>query len=178
MGRSVVTVDELVRPATPDAAEPPAARPRRLAFLRRHALFLAAFVAGTALRVMAQLAYRPALLFVDSWNYLTNVRNLNPQKLDPIGYPAMLLKPVLWIGNLATVAGLQHLLGLGMAVAIYVVLVRNGIRPWLAALAVVPVLLDAYQIQIEQNIMSDTLFEALIVAGTVVLLWRRPPSRR
>ncbi|HEV2309885.1 MAG TPA: glycosyltransferase, partial [Acidimicrobiia bacterium] len=172
-----MTVDEIVRPDT-DTPEPPAARRRRPGLLRRHALFLAAFVGGTALRVMAQVAYRPALLFVDSWNYLTNVRNLNPQKLDPIGYPAMLLKPVLWVGNLATVAGLQHLLGLGIAVAIYTVLLRNRVRPSLAALAVVPVLLDAFQIQIEQNIMSDTFFEALIVAGVVVLLWRRPPSGR
>ena len=177
MGRRGVTVGELVRSDAGDAPEVPAARPRRAGGLRRHALFIVALLAGTALRVIAQLAYRPALLFVDSWNYLTNVRSLNPRKLDPIGYPAMLLKPVLWIGNLATVAGLQHLLGLGIAVAIYVVLLRNGVRPWLAALAVVPVLLDAYQIQIEQNIMSDTLFEALIVAAVVVLLWQRPPSR-
>ncbi len=177
MGWRGVTLDELVRPDADDAPEAPRTRPRRADGLRRHALFIAAFLAGTALRVMAQLAYRPALLFVDSWNYLTNVRSLDPRKLDPIGYPATLLKPVLWVGNLATVAGLQHLLGLGIAVAIYVVLLRNGIRPWLAALAVIPVLLDAYQIQIEQNIMSDTLFEALIVAGVVVLLWQRPPSR-
>ena len=145
---------------------------------RRHWLMTALLLAGLVLRVLAQVAYRPALLFVDSWNYLTNVRNLDPRKLDPIGYPAMLLKPVLWVGNLATVTGLQHLLGLGIAVAIYVVLLRNGIRPWLAALAVIPILLDAYQIQIEQNIMSDTLFEALAVAGVVALLWQRPPSRR
>ncbi|HEY6319819.1 MAG TPA: glycosyltransferase [Acidimicrobiia bacterium] len=178
MGPRGVTVDELVRPDADDPVAPSTEPRRRMGWLRRHWLFVAALLAGTALRVMAQLAYRPALLFVDSWNYLTNVRNLNPQKLDPIGYPAMLLKPVLWVGNLATVAGLQHLLGLAMAVALYVVLQRNGVRPWLAALAVIPVLLDAYQIQIEQNIMSDTLFEALIVAGVVVLLWQRPPTRR
>ena len=177
MGHTV-TVDELVRPNADETVDVAAEPRRRAALLHRHWLFAAAFVAGAALRVMAQVAYRPALLFVDSWNYLTNVRNLDPRKLDPIGYPTMLLKPVLWVGNLATVTGLQHLLGLGIAVAIYVVLLRNGIRPWLAALAVIPILLDAYQIQIEQNIMSDTLFEALAVAGVVALLWQRPPSRR
>ena len=175
MGCRGVTVEQLVRS---DADDTPARPTGRAALLRRHWLFAAAMVAGTALRVMAQIAYRPALLFVDSWNYLTNVRNLDPRTLDPIGYPTILLKPVLWVGNLATVAGLQHLLGLGMAVALYALLTRHGVRPWLAALAVVPLLLDAYQIQIEQNVMSDTLFEALVVAGLVVLLWRRPPSRR
>jgi hypothetical protein len=43
---------------------------------------------------------------------------------------------------------------------------------WLAAVAVTPVLLDAYQIQIEQMIMPDVWFEAMLVAGMVVLLWQ------
>jgi hypothetical protein len=34
------------------------------------------------------------------------------------------------------------------------------------------VLLDAYQVQIEQTIMPDVWFEAMIVAGLAVLLWR------
>jgi len=34
------------------------------------------------------------------------------------------------------------------------------------------VLLDAYQLQMEQMIMPDVWFEAMIVAGPVVLLWR------
>ena len=38
---------------------------------------------------------------------------------------------------------------------------------WLAALAVAPVLLDAYQIQMEQTIMPDVWFEAMIVAALV-----------
>ena len=33
-------------------------------------------------------------------------------------------------------------------------------------------LLDAYQLQMEQTIMPDVWFEALIVAGLAVLLWR------
>jgi hypothetical protein len=43
---------------------------------------------------------------------------------------------------------------------------------WLAALATAPVLLDAYQLQMEQMIMPDVWFEALIVAGLVVLAWQ------
>ena len=63
---------------------------------------------------------------------------------------------------------IQHLLGLGMAVAIYLLLLRRGVPRWLAALATAPVLLDAYQLQIEQNVMPDVMFEALIMAGVVV----------
>jgi hypothetical protein len=47
-----------------------------------------------------------------------------------------------------------------------------------AALATAPVLLDAYQLQLESTIMPDVLFETLIAAGLVLLLWRRTASAR
>ena len=75
-------------------------------------------------------------------------------------------------------AAVQHLLGLAMAVVIYLLLMRRGVTRWLAALAIAPVLLDAYQVQIEQMIMPDTWFEALIVAGLAILLWRPAPGWR
>ena len=46
---------------------------------------------------------------------------------------------------------------------------------WLSALATAPVLLDAYQLQIEQTIMPDVMFEACIVAGLAALLWHPRP---
>jgi hypothetical protein len=70
------------------------------------------------------------------------------------------------------VAALQHLLGLAMAVMIYVLLVRRGASRWLAAVAAAPVLLDAYQLQMEQMIMPDVWFEAAVVAALAILLWR------
>jgi hypothetical protein len=94
---------------------------------------------------------------------------------DPLGY-RWLLKVILAVGNLGTVAAIQHLLGLAMAVVLYVVLLRRGVRIWLAALAVAPVLLDAYQLQMEQMIMPDVWFEAMIVAALAVLLWRPAAS--
>ncbi|HEV3134490.1 MAG TPA: hypothetical protein VG348_07270 [Acidimicrobiia bacterium] len=143
---------------------------------RRHWLFLVVLGAGFALRVVTQIAYRPALLYIDSYRYLGNLHDLDPaQNSQPIGYIALLLRPVLSVGSLAVVAGVQHILGLGMGVAIYALLVRLGVRRWIAVLAAVPVLFDAYQLQIEQNIMSETLFEALILAAVVLLLWTRPP---
>jgi hypothetical protein len=54
-----------------------------------------------------------------------------------------------------------------------VVLLRRGVPRWLAALAIAPVLLDAYQLQIEQMVMPDVWLEAMIVAGLAILLWPR-----
>ena len=139
------------------------------ALLRRHWLLAALLTAGLTLRILAEAAYRPALFFSDSVRYLY-LSGGN----DPLGY-RVLLRPVLLVGNLDTVAAVQHLLGLGMAVALYVVLLRREAPRWLAALATAPVLLDGYQLQMEQSIMSDVLFEALIVAGLVILLWERRP---
>ena len=87
-----------------------------------------------------------------------------------MGYKA-LLRGILLIGNFDAVAAVQHLLGLAMAVLIYVLLLRRGTSRWLAALAMAPVLLDGYQLQDEQTIMPGTLFQALLVAALAVLLW-------
>lgn len=141
---------------------------------RRHWVFLVVLGAGALLRIVTQVAYRPALLYIDSFAYLNNLHDLSPRRAQPIGYIVLLLRPLLSIGTLAAVVAVQHLLGLAMGVAIYAVLVRLGVRRWIAVLAAAPVLLDAYQLQIEQNIMSETLFEALILGAVVVLIWKRP----
>jgi hypothetical protein len=152
------------------------AQPQRAAWgtvLRRHWLAAALLCAGLVLRVLAELAYRPALFYIDTTRYLYNAA----RGMDPLGYKA-LLRGILFVGNFDAVAAVQHLLGLAMAAVIYLLLRRRGVPGWLAALAIAPVLLDAYQLQIEQMIMPDTLFEALIVAGLAILLWRPAPSWR
>ena len=130
-------------------------------------VFLLVLTAGLVLRVLAETAYRPALLYIDSVKYLEGSVATAPQ-----GYQALLrlLEPV---GGLALVAAVQHVFGLAMAVALYAVLLRRGAPRWVATLAAAPVLLDAYQLQLEQTIMPDVLFETMITAGLVVLLWRR-----
>ena len=134
--------------------------------LRRHWLAAALLAAGLVLRVLAQFAYRPALFYIDSVKYLYTA-----QGNDPEGYK-LPLRAILLVANLNTVVVIQHLLGLCIGVAIYVLLLRRGVSRWLAALAMAPVLLDAYQLQNEQTIMPGTWFEALIVAGIAILLWR------
>jgi hypothetical protein len=146
--------------------------------LRRHWVLALLLAAGLVLRVVAQVGYEPALLFIDSKKYIfgTNFNTGYWGSYDPIGYTLLMLRPVLMFANLGLVALLQHLLGLAMAVALYVLMLRHGVARWLAALAVAPVLLDAYQLNAEQTIMPDVLFEALMVAGIVLLLWQPRPG--
>jgi hypothetical protein len=148
------------------------------AALRRHWVLVLLVVAGLALRALAQIGYEPALLFIDSKKYIFGTKaDYNAWgSYDPIGYTLMVLRPVLMVADLAFVAFLQHVLGLAMAVALYVLMLRRGVSRWLAALAVAPVLLDAYQLNAEQTIMPDVLFEALLVAGMLLLLWRPRPG--
>ena len=153
--------------AEPDVAPSPARErlPDRIAtLLRRHWLITVLAAAGLLLRFASELAYRPALIYVDSLKYLYGAS----PGADPLGYKAVLLA----FGNLEAVVLLQHLLGIAVAVLIYAVVLRRGASRWLAAVAAVPVLLDAYQVQMEQTIMPDVWFDAMIVAGLAVLLWR------
>ena len=138
-----------------------------VSILRRHWLLALLLAAGLVLRVLALMAYRPALLYIDSLKYVYSAW----PGTDPVGYKVP-LRLMLLAGNLETVVAVQHLVGLAMAVVIYVLLVRRGVARWLSACATAPVLLDAYQVQIEQMIMPDVWFEALIVAGLAILLWR------
>jgi hypothetical protein len=143
-----------------------------IAILRRHWLATALLAAGLVLRVLAQLAYRPALFYIDTTRYLYDA-----QGMDPVGYKGP-LRAILLVANFNAVAAVQHLLGLAMAVAIYLLLLRRGVSRWLAALAIAPVLLDAYQLQQEQAVMPGTWFAALVVAGLAILLWRPRTSWR
>jgi hypothetical protein len=140
---------------------------------RRHWLMTALLLAGLVLRVLAQVAYRPALLYIDTLKYLYNAW----PGTDPLGYKGV-LKAILLVGNLQAVTAVQHLVGLAMGVGIYLVVLRRGAPRWLAALAAAPVLLDGYELQTEQTIMPDVWFEALIVAALVLLLWRPRPRPR
>jgi hypothetical protein len=91
----------------------------------------------------------------------------------PIGYPVFLRVLPLSPG-LEVVPVVQHLLALALAVGLYVLLLRLGLPPWLAALATAPLLLDAFQLLIEQYLMTETLFDLLILGACGLLLWRRP----
>ena len=139
--------------------------------VRAHWPLVLILAAGLTLRVLTEVAYRPALLYIDSAKYLVGSGGTAPE-----GYQVLLrlLDP---LGGLALVAAVQHAFGLAMAIAVYALLIRRRVPRWAATLAAAPVLLDAYQLQLEQTVMPDVLFETMITAGLVLLLWPRPPGQ-
>ncbi len=65
-------------------------------------------------------------------------------------------------------------MGLATAGLIYALLVKRfAMAGWAAALATVPVLFDAYQIQLETLIMSDAMFILLVTGVITLVLWHR-----
>jgi Dolichyl-phosphate-mannose-protein mannosyltransferase len=163
-------------PDSAPAAGPPQPSPARAGRrLLVHLPFALLLLAGAVLRVLTWRAYRPALLFPDSRAYLMGALNETLQPSRPSGY-SVFLWPFLELGGLATITLLQHLLGLAMAAAIYLLLLRLRVVAWLAALATAPLLLDSMQLVLEQYVMADTLFQALVLAACLLLLWRRRSS--
>jgi hypothetical protein len=138
---------------------------------RRHKVFTAVLAGGAFLRAIAMLGYRPASWFNDSFDYLHVAMAPYPHPIRPDGYSFLLwaLKP---FHSFALVAGVQHLMGLAGAVMIYALLrVRFRLPGWGASLATVPLLYDGYQIQLEHLILSDIMFEFLLVSVVTILLW-------
>lgn len=140
-----------------------------------HPVFTGLLAAGLALRVITFFAYRPALIYYDSTRYLERMRDFKPGEVRPSGYAAFLnVLPVDW--ELAVVPAVQHIFGLLIALLLYTVLLRLGVPKTWSALATAPVLLDGYQLNIEQQVLSETLFELLLVGACAALLWRRRPT--
>jgi Dolichyl-phosphate-mannose-protein mannosyltransferase len=137
---------------------------------------VAAVLAGAlGLRLLAFVAIYPGIWFSDTNNYVTVAATGRLSEVRVGGY-ALLVAPFWHLGSAAVLVGLQHLLGLGIAVVLYAVLRRHGAPGWLAALAVIPAALDPYLIDIEHAVMSDTAFHAAIVAAIALLLWKERPG--
>jgi hypothetical protein len=142
----------------------------------RHRLLALLTVAAAAVRVIAQYAYQPALFFYgDSFSYLANAARLQPELVRPAGYPAF-LRAVLVVHDLAVVPAVQHAIGLVTGVVVYALVRRLGAGPVLGCVAAAPVLFDAYQVNIEQHVLSESLFSLLAIAALAVLVWRPRPS--
>ncbi len=146
------------------------------ALARRHALFTTALGLALVPRVIAMAGFAPAALFkLDTYDYLWDAAHLTPNPVNPSGY-ALFLAALRPARSLVLVAGVQHLMGLAIAVMIYVVLRRRGVAAWLATAAAVPVLFDPAQLLIEQLVMADIVAMFLMIAAFAVLLTRRLPS--
>ena len=144
--------------------------------VRRHALFCAALLAAAALRAVTLLAYRGVLWFPDSHPYLGVAVRPAPYPARPEGY-AFFLRALEPAHSYVFVAAVQHALILAAAVAMYALMRRRFAVPrWAATLAMIPMLFDGYQLQLEHMLMSDTLFEVLVIATIVAVLWKPRPG--
>lgn len=147
-----------------------------LRWLRRHAAFLVALSLGAVLRVVVSLAYVPALIFPDTRGYLANALPFQVHDMRPSGYSLFLLPFRLFTDNLAPIEAVQHVMGLGLAVACYAFMLRRRLPPWAATLVVLPLLFDPLQLVLEAYVLSDVLFETLLVGACLLVLWRRRPG--
>ncbi|MCW2939851.1 MAG: hypothetical protein JWN00_2836, partial [Actinomycetia bacterium] len=162
----MVTIDRL-NTAVRDLASGP---------LRRHGLFISALAGGAVLRLLALFGFPGVLWFTgDSYFYLEYARHLRPSPSKTLGYSFVLrlLEP---LHSFVVVAVLQHLMGLTVTVLIYVLLRRAGLPAWAGTLLTLPLLYDAYQIELEHLLMSESLFTLLITVAVAMLLWRPRPS--
>jgi hypothetical protein len=138
-------------------------------------VFATILLVAVVLRIIVTLAYRPALIFPDSVDYLARAIDLTPSAWHPLGYPFFLrlLHP---IGDITAVPVTQHFIVLVDGVLLYALLVRLGVKEWLAALGTAPLLLDAFQLNAEQWVLSEAWFETLLTLALVILLWNAKPK--
>lgn len=134
-------------------------------------VFAAALAVAFVLRVVVAVAYPPALEFTgDSPSYLA--ASHSPFTLGvwhPFGYPVFL-----WVlsamHSLLLVTLLQHLMGLAAAVLLYRLVRGLEVGAVGATVAASPLLFDAYQLDVEQFVLSDTLFTLLTVAAVTLAM--------
>lgn len=146
--------------------------PAIAAFVTAHRIFLALLVPAVALRVVTMLGYRGALWFPDSYDYVTGALTLTPNLIRPSGYSLYLwlLAP---FHSVTLVAATQHAMGVAVGVMVYALLRHRFALPgWGAALAAVPPLFDAFGIELEHLVLSDTLYTFLVTLALTLALWR------
>ena len=146
---------------------------RRLS--RCHWAFLAVLSLGISLRVLAQIAYWPALFYSDSWEYVKLAFSGPFVEFGvdrPSGYPLLIHLLLRFGREPATLTIVQHLAGLATGTVAYLFLVKLRVRPWLAAAAAAVILLDSYAIALEQYVMAETFFTLALLLCAVVLVLR------
>jgi hypothetical protein len=138
----------------------------------RDPFFAAALTAGAGLRLVAMLGYPGALWFSgDSYVYVGAALRPRPDLSKTTGY-SLFLRALEPFHSFTLVTGVQHLMGLGLAVMIYLLARRVGVPKLWATIATLPVLLDGFQIEDEHMVMAEPLFTFLVMLALLLILWR------
>lgn len=153
----------------------PASRSRLGGLWRAHRIMIIAVGLSLIPRILASLAFRPALLTADSFLYMSNAATSTPGNIRPSGYAAFLDVVRILPDPLVAAAALQHLMGIAVAVIVYALLRGRGLPGWGAALTAAPVLFDVREIALESYILPDTVFCLAVVGAVALLLTRAAP---
>ena len=145
------------------------------ALWRDHRLFTILAVVSLVPRVLAALAFRPALMTSDSLLYMQESSKWTLGEIRPSGY-SFFLTPLHYFPHpLLAVTTVQHLMGIAIAAIVYGLLRYWGLPAWGASLAALPTLFDTRQIALESYILPDTLFTLSLMLAVAVLLTKRAP---
>jgi hypothetical protein len=142
---------------------------------RDHKLIAVAVVLSVLVRVLAMLAFRPALFTPDSFGYLSAGVHPRPGPWHLAGYPIFLFL-LLPFYSLLLVTIVQHLMGIAIALLGYAVLRYWGLPAWGAVLAMCPVLFDSRQVALESFILPDVVYGFLLMLAVVLLLTKGKPG--
>ncbi len=140
--------------------------------IARNRAFAIALGAGAGLRILTMLAYPGALWFSgDSYVYLGAALRPRPDLSKTTGY-SLFLRALLPFHSFTLVVAGQHLMGLGVAVMIYLLARRAGVPSRWATVATLPMLFDGFVVQDEHMIMTEALFTFLVMLALLLVLWR------
>jgi hypothetical protein len=143
--------------------------------LRAHWPLLAVLAVAAAVRVAVGIAYQPAIFFGDSWAYLDLAFGGSPVGFAPdrpSGYPLAIDLLSVFGRSLAAITTAQHLAGLLTGVLVYALLTRMALPRWLATAGAAVVLLDAYAIALEQQILAEAFFTLALAASFFLVAGR------
>ncbi len=145
------------------------------ALWRRHRLFTILVTLSLVPRVLAALAFRPALLTSDSFLYMQEAVRGTLGQIRPSGYSWFLdiFRPL--PDTLLAVTTAQHLMGIAVAAIVYGLLRYWGLPAWGASLAALPTLFDTREIALESYILPDTLYAAVLLLAVALLLTKGTP---
>lgn len=128
---------------------------------------LGLLAAGGLLRILMLAAYRPAFLgYPDSGSYIGGARDsIFGDVFRPGGYPLFLRVLHDLAPNLSVTILVQHLVGMGSAILLFLAVRRAGGPPWLGLLPAAIVLLSGPGIFLEHAPLSETLFVFVVCAA-------------
>ena len=148
---------------------------RGRALLRAHWPLAVVLAVAIVVRIAVSIAYWPAVFFGDSWSYLNLAFEGDPVAFAPdrpSGYPLVIDALSVFGRSLAVITVAQHLAGLVTGVLVYALILRLRLPRWLATAGAAVVVLDAYAIALEQQVLAEAFFTLALVASFYFVVGR------